>query len=77
VLLMLDETIITETPPLYCCYGPLGERVRVPISGEHAQRVLHGAINIRSGALASLITEDWTRESQEAFLRLLSVAQRT
>jgi transposase len=67
--LMLDETIITETPPLYCCYGPIGEQVRVPISGSHAKRVLHGAINIESGDLALLITEDWTRESHEAFLR--------
>jgi transposase len=71
VLLMLDETIITETPPLYCCYGPIGEQVRVPISGGHAKRVLHGAINIGSGDLALLITEDWTRESHEAFLRLI------
>ncbi len=68
---MLDETIVTETPPLYCCYGPIGEQVRVPISGSHDKRVLHGAINIRSGDLAMLITEDWTRESHEAFLRLI------
>jgi len=68
---MLDETIVTETPPLYNCYGPIGEPVRVPISGSHAKRVLHGAINIRSGDLALLITEDWTRDSHEAFLRLI------
>jgi transposase len=71
VILMLDETIVTETPPLYNCYGPLGEQVRVPISGSHAKRVLHGAINVRSGDLALLITEDWTRDSHEAFLRLI------
>jgi glycosyltransferase involved in cell wall biosynthesis len=29
---MLDETIITETPPLYSCYGHVGEHVRVPIT---------------------------------------------
>jgi hypothetical protein len=29
-LLMLDETIVTETPPLYSCYGHIGEQVRVP-----------------------------------------------
>ena len=45
MLLMLDETIVTETPPLYSCYGPIGEQVRVPISGTHNKRVLHGAIN--------------------------------
>jgi hypothetical protein len=36
---MLDETIITETPPLYCCYGHIGEQVRIPISGGHARRI--------------------------------------
>jgi hypothetical protein len=71
VILMLDETIVTEVPPLYNCYGPIGEQVRVPISGEHARRVLHGAINIRSGDLALLITDDWTRDAHEAFLRTI------
>jgi hypothetical protein len=68
---MLDETIVTETPPLYNCYGRIGEQVRVPISGSHAQRVLHGAINIRRGDRALLITEDWTRDSHAAFLRTI------
>jgi len=45
--------------------------VRVPISGEHAKRVLHGAINFRSGDLALLITEDWTQDAQEAFLQTI------
>ena len=51
VLLMLDETIITETPPLYSCYGHIGEQVRVPITGNRAKRILHGAINVRSGGV--------------------------
>jgi hypothetical protein len=68
---MLDETIVTETPPLYGCYGPIGEQVRIPISGTHAKRVLHGAINIRSGDLTLLITEDWTQDAHEAFLHLV------
>jgi DDE superfamily endonuclease len=71
VVLMLDETIVTETPPLYCCYGPIGAQVRAPISGNRAKRVLHGAINIRSGDLALLITEEWIQETHEAFLRLI------
>jgi hypothetical protein len=52
---MLDETIITETPPLYCCSGPIGEQVRVPITGNRSQRILHGAINVRSGDVSLLI----------------------
>jgi len=45
VILMLDETIITETPPLYSCYGRRGDQVRVPITGSRAKRILHGVIN--------------------------------
>jgi hypothetical protein len=47
---MLDETIITETPPLYSCYGHIGQQVRVPITGNRSKRILHGAINIRASA---------------------------
>ena len=56
VILMLDETIITETPPLYGCYGHRGEQVCVPISGSRAKRIVHGALNIGTGALLLLIT---------------------
>ena len=63
MILMPDETIVTETPPLYHCYGPIGEQVRVPIRGEHAKRVLQGAINVRSGDLSLRITEGWTQET--------------
>jgi transposase len=69
---MLDETIITETPPLYHCYGRLGEQVYVPITGNHARRVLHGALNIRSGDILLLITDAWVRETHQVFLRMLS-----
>jgi transposase len=71
VLLMLDETIVTETPPLYSCYGHVGTQVRVPITGNRAKRVLHGAINVRSGDLALLITEEWTKQTHQAFLTLV------
>lgn len=37
---MLEETIITETPPLSSCYGRLGQQVRIPITGNRAKRVL-------------------------------------
>ena len=58
VLLMLDETIITETPPLYSCYGHIGEQVRVPITGNRSKRILHGAINVKTGDVSLLITKD-------------------
>jgi hypothetical protein len=71
VLLMLDETIITETPPLYNAYGHVGEQVRVPITGNRAKRFLHGAINVTSGDVSLLITEEWVNETSQAFLAMV------
>jgi DDE superfamily endonuclease len=68
---MLDETIITETPPLYSCYGPIGEQVRVPIAGNRSKRFLHGAINVKSGDVSLLITREWTRETHQGFLSMI------
>jgi transposase len=68
---MLDETVITETPPLYACYGRIGEQVRVPITGTHARRVLHGVLNVGSGELLLLITEEWVQETHQAFLAMI------
>jgi len=52
---MLDEVIITETPPLYCCYGRCGQQVCVPITGNRAKRILHGVINVVTGELSQLL----------------------
>jgi transposase len=71
VLLMLDETIIDETPPHYSCYGHIGEQVRVPITGNRSKRVLHGAINVKSGDVALLITEEWIKETHQGFLSMI------
>jgi transposase len=71
VILMADEVIITETPPLYNCYGRCGQSVAVPITGNRAKRILHGAINISSGDVALLITMEWVAETHQAFLRLI------
>ena len=68
---MLDETIITETPPLAYCYGRRGAQVSVPLTGNHAKRVLHGAINIRSGDVVLLITDVWDQATHQAFLQMI------
>ena len=68
---MLDETIVTETPPLYSCYGHRGEQVEVPITGSRAKRILHGAMNIRSGDIQLLITHEWVQETHQAFLAMI------
>jgi hypothetical protein len=71
VLLMLDEPIITETPPLYAGYGHVGEQLRVPITGNRAKRILHGTINVGSGEVLLLITEEWTQEEHQGYLSMI------
>jgi hypothetical protein len=68
---MLDETIITETPPLYSAYGHIGEQVRVPITGNRAKRILHGAINVGSGAVVLGISKEWDQWTHQGFLSLV------
>jgi DDE superfamily endonuclease len=68
---MLDETIITATPPLTSCSGHLGQQVRIPITGNRAKRVLHGARNVRTGASALLITDHWDQDTQQYVLTMI------
>jgi transposase len=68
---MLDETIVCETPPLYSCYGRIGEQIRVPITGNRGKRVLHGVINVWSGAVLLLITNEWVQETHQHFLSMI------
>lgn len=68
---MLDETIITETPPLYSSYCRIGEQACVPITGNRQKRILHGALNVTSGAVLLLITEEWNQDTHQAFLFML------
>lgn len=65
---MLDETIITETPPLYSCYGRIGQQVSVPITGSHKRRILHGAINIGTADVVLDITKEWNQVTHRVFL---------
>jgi transposase len=68
---MLDETIITETPPLYCCYCRRGQQASVPITGNRQKRILHGCLNVTSGDALLLITREWVAETHQAFLRMI------
>jgi hypothetical protein len=68
---MLDETIITETPPLSSCYGRLGQQVDIPITGNRAKRVLHGALNVHTGAIVLLITDHWDQQTHQYFLTMV------
>jgi transposase len=68
---MLDETIITETPPLYCGYCRRGSQASVPITGNRQKRILHGCLNVTSGDALLLIMREWVAETHQAFLRML------
>jgi len=68
---MLDETIITETPPLYARYGKVGQQAELPITGNRAKRILHGVINVKTGDVLLAITPEWDAETQQAFLRMV------
>jgi len=68
---MLDEIIITETPPLRFCYGRIGRQVCVPITGNRSKRIIHGVINIITGELLLLITEVWDEVTHQYFLGMI------
>ena len=68
---MLDETILTETPPLYNCYGHIGEQKRILIAGNRAKRILQGVLNVWGGDVLLLITHEWVQETHQAFLRMI------
>ena len=49
MVLIEDETILRLLPPLRAVWARRGQQPQVPISGENAQRVLFGALNIATG----------------------------
>ena len=73
---MLDETFILETPPLRAGWAKVGGQTAVPITGNHARRVIHGALNVTSGHVELLITDRWTAATYQAFLRQVRQAWR-
>jgi hypothetical protein len=68
---MLDETMLTETPPLYPWYGRRGEQGSIPVSGHHARRILHGVLNGRSGDVLLRITDVWAQDTHQTFLTMI------
>ena len=68
---MLDETWILETPPLTSCYCRIGEQREIPITGNHAKRILQGVLHVHSGDVLLSVTEKWTQETHQRFLQKL------
>ena len=62
---------MTEMPPLASGYGPKGQQVRVPITGNRAKRVVHGALNMHTGALLLFITDMWDQTTHQYVLTMI------
>lgn len=67
----MDETILTETPPLRGAWGNIGTQISIPITGNRGKRVLFGALNLRRGKLELASTLRWAQDSFQSFLRQL------
>lgn len=53
---MADETTLREFPPLRAAWSRRGAQAVVVISGRNARRVIHGALNARTGGLVRTVT---------------------
>jgi len=52
-----DETTLREFPPLRSAWARRGEQAVVTISGRNSRRVLHGAVNMATGAMVRVVRE--------------------
>jgi hypothetical protein len=71
VVLLLDETLLRQFPPLRSAWAPRGEQAKVLITGENARRVLFGTLNPRTGHRVVLQRPSMRQEDFQTFLRLL------
>ena len=71
MLLAQDETTLRLLPPLRAAWAPRGQQAIVPISGENAQRVLFGALNVATGHRVILRRPRPCAADFQAFLRAL------
>ena len=52
-----DETTLREFPPLRAAWAKRGTQAVVEISGKNSRRVLHGAMNVATGAVVRVVRE--------------------
>jgi hypothetical protein len=52
-----DETTLREFPPLRAAWSKRGQQAIVTISGRNARRVVHGAVQGRTGELVRVVRE--------------------
>jgi hypothetical protein len=52
-----DETTLREFPPLRAAWSKRGQQAIVTISGRNARRVVHGAVQARTGEVVRVVRE--------------------
>jgi transposase len=68
-----DETTLREFPPLRAAWARRGAQAVVTISGRNSRRVLHGAVNVATGAMVRLVRERNRGADSAALLAALAV----
>lgn len=66
-----DETTVREFPPLRAAWARQGQQQIVVISGRNSRRVVHGALNVATGELVSLVRERSCQDDCAAFVEAL------
>lgn len=66
-----DETTLREFPPLRAAWARRGQQQIVVISGRNARRVGHGALNVATGELVTLVRERSRQDDCAAFVEAL------
>ena len=66
-----DETTLREFPPLRAAWARRGEQQVVVVSGRNARRVVHGALDIATGELVTLVRERSRQDDCAAFVEAL------
>lgn len=66
-----DETTRREFPPGRAAWARRGQQQIVVLSGRNARRVVHGALNIATGELVTLVRERSRQDDCAAFVEAL------
>jgi transposase len=70
-----DETTLREFPPLRASWAKRGQQRAVVISGHNGRRVIHGALNTRTGELVELGRERSRQDDCIAFIEHLGAVR--
>lgn len=60
---------MSETPPLWLAWAPIGEQTEVPITGNRDKRVLYGVLNPKNGTVLLHSAMVWNQDEFQVVLR--------